>query len=63
MHLIKWVLTGSAAFIVTLFGMALAIGAMIFAIAVKLLTVFTFIVAALTVMFKEKMDERSNQDK
>lgn len=63
MELIKWVLATIVALTVTLAGIGLAIGAVIFATFVKILGIFGFIAAGIAMMVKEKIDERSHKDK
>ena len=63
MELIKWVFSAIIALTVTLAGIGLAIGAVIFATFVKILGIFGFIAAAIAMMVKDKIDERSNGDK
>ena len=63
MELIKWVFATIIALTVTLAGIGLAIGAVIFATMVKILGIFGFIAAGIAMMVKEKIDERSQRDK
>lgn len=63
MELIKWLFSATVAITVTLFGIGLAIGAVIFATVVKLIGIFGFIAAAVAMMIKEKVDERSDNNK
>lgn len=62
MEVIKWVLSATVALTVTLIGIGLAIGAVIFATVLKLIGLFGFIAAAIAVMIKEKIDERNKDD-
>lgn len=63
MELIKWVFSATIALSVTLLGVGLAIGAVIFATFVKILGIFGFIAAGIAMMVKEKLDEQSNKDR
>ena len=58
METLKWVLSAAIAMTVALVGMGLAIGAVVFALFLKILGIFGFITAALAIMVKEKIDER-----
>jgi hypothetical protein len=61
MEFFKWVIAATLAFSVTLIGVGLAIGAVIFATFLKLLGFFAFIAASLAVAMKEKIDENSKK--
>jgi hypothetical protein len=58
MGAIKWLAAATIALAVTVFGIGLAIGAVIIATVLKLIGIFGFIAAALTLMVKEKIDEK-----
>ena len=63
MDIIKWTFSAIVALAVTIFGIGLAIGAVIVATVLKLIGIFGFIAAALALVIKEKIDERSKDTK
>lgn len=61
MELIKWLLSAALALAITVFGIGLAIGAAIVATLLKIIGIFGFIAAAIAMLIKEKIDERSER--
>jgi hypothetical protein len=61
MELIKWVLSVIVAFTLTLVGIGVSIGALVFLAFFKILGILGIVTAGVAVMVKDKIDERSDR--